>query len=120
MKLVFVSEKFSNKVAFTLLFALVLCWVADLLFSWSWVPAALLAAAILSAAWLLLDILISERPGSGKRIYALLGILLLSQITDRLGFLPGWVSTVLFGMFVVLVVWHLASESGSRRGEGSA
>ena len=120
MKLAFVSEEFSNKVAFTLLFALVFCWASELLFSWSWTSGALLGAAILSAAWLLLDVLISKRPGSGKRISALLGILLISQIADRLGSLPDWFSTVLFGTFVVLVVWHLASELGSRGGEGSA
>jgi len=120
MRFVSVSEEFSNKVVFTLLFVLGLCWVADSLFSWRWTPAALLLAASLSAAWLLLDVLITERDSSGRRLSALLGVLVLNQIADRLAFLPGWVSAVLFGTFVVLAIWHLVSEFGSRRGAGSA
>lgn len=120
MRLVSVSEELSNKVVFTLLFVLALCWVVDALSSWSWTPAALLVAALLSAAWLLLDVLISERNGNGKRFSALLGVLILIQIADRLAFLPGWVSAVLFGVFVVLAIWHLVSGFVGRRGAGSA
>jgi phosphoglycerol transferase MdoB-like AlkP superfamily enzyme len=120
MRLVSVSEELSNKVVFTLLFVLALCWVADALSSWGWTPVALLVAASLSAAWLLLDVLISERNGNGKRFSALLGVLILIQIADRLAFLPGWVSAILFGVFVVLAIWHLVSGFGGRRGAGSA
>lgn len=120
MRFVSVSEELSNKVVFTLLFVLVVCWVADALSSWGWTSAALLVAASLSAAWLLLDVLISGRNGSGKRFSALLGVVILIQIVDRLAFFSGWVSALLFGVFVVLAIWHLVSGLGGRRGAGSA